>query len=112
MPPSVPSSAPPSNVFTLGKPKLNQRKGTAQLPVTVPAPGELALSGNGVAAAKAVRVNAVRVQTAVRVLIAAKGTKRRQLNRRGKVTVKPKITYTPDGGATATRSAKLTLIRR
>ena len=36
VPPPAASPAPPSNVFTLGKPKLNQRMGTAQLPVTVP----------------------------------------------------------------------------
>ena len=52
-PTSPPPPSPPSNEFTLGKPKLNKRKGTARLAVTVPGPGELALSGNGVKAAGA-----------------------------------------------------------
>ena len=112
VPPSAAPPAPPSNVFTIGKPKLNLRRGTAQLPVTVPAPGELALSGNGVAAAKAVRVNAVRVQTAVRLLIRARGAKLRKLIRTGRVVVRPKVSYTPDGGDRGTRSTGITLIRR
>ena len=112
VPPPAASPAPPSNVFTLGKPKLNQRRGTAQLPVTVPAPGELALSGGGLAAAKAVRVAAGRAQTAVLLVIRARGAKLRKLVRTGRVAVKPTITYTPDGGVLNTRSTKIALIRR
>jgi hypothetical protein len=107
VPPSATSPAPPSNLFTLGKPKLNQRRGTAQLPVTVPAPGELALSGNGVAAAKTVRV-----QTAVRLVIRASAAKLKRLVQTGRVTVKPKVTYTPDFGDPSTRSTKLGLSKR
>ena len=112
VPPPAASPAPPSNVFTLGKPKLNQRRGTAQLPVTVPAPGELALSGGGLAAAKAVRVAAGRAQTAVLLVIRARGAKLRKLVRTGRVAVKPTITYTTDGGVLNTRSTKIALIRR
>ena len=40
-PPASPPPPPlPSNEFTLGKPKLNEKKGTARLPATVPGPGE------------------------------------------------------------------------
>lgn len=112
VPPPAASPAPPSNVFTLGKPKLNQRRGTAQLPVTVPAPGELALSGGGLAAAKAVRVAAGRAQAEVLLVIRARGAKLRKLVRTGRVAVKPTITYTPDGGVLNTRSTKIALIRR
>lgn len=108
--PSPPS--PPSNEFTLGKPKLNKKRGTANLPLTVHAPGELSLSGNGVMAARAVGVNAVHAQGVVRLLIKAKGAKRRKLNETGKVTVKPKITYTPNGGNPRTQAARLTLRKR
>ncbi len=112
VPPSAASPMPPSNVFTLGKPKLNQRRGTAQLPVTVPGPGELGLSGNGVKVARAVRVNAARAQAPVQLLIAAMGAKRRRLNRTGKLTVRPTVTYTPDGGRPGIRSTKLRLVKR
>ena len=112
VPPAAAPPTPPSNAFTLGKPKLNLKRGRATLPVSVPGPGKLALAGDGVTAARALRVTAVGAQAAVRLPIAARGAKRRQLNRIGKVTVKPKITYTPDGGNPSTRSTKVTLIRR
>jgi hypothetical protein len=35
-----------SNRFTLGKVRLNRKRGTARLAVTVPGPGKLAISGN------------------------------------------------------------------
>ena len=38
----------PDNSFKIGKPKLNRRRGTATLPVTVPGPGTLGLRGDGV----------------------------------------------------------------
>lgn len=109
VPPSAASPAPPSNLFTLGKPKLNQRRGTAQLPVTVPGPGELELSGNGVKATRVVRIDAARPQGPVRLLIAAMGAKRSRLNRTGKFTVRPRVTYTPDGGDPSIQTVKLTL---
>jgi hypothetical protein len=109
--PSPPPS-PPSNQFSFGKPKRNLKRGATTLPVSVPGPGGLALAGKGVMAASAVRVNAGRAQATVRLLIAARGGKRKQLNRTGKVTVNPKVTYTPDGGNPSTRSTKLTLVKR
>ena len=38
----------PVNTLTAGKPKLNKKKGTAQIPVTVGDAGQLSLSGKGV----------------------------------------------------------------
>ena len=43
----------PSNTVRLGAPKLNRGNGSALLPVTVPGPGSLKLSGNGLKQAKA-----------------------------------------------------------
>ena len=40
----------PSNAFSLGKPTLNKKAGTAATPVTVPGAGTLTLGGKGVAA--------------------------------------------------------------
>ena len=44
--------------------------------------------------------------------IRAKGKKKLKLNDTGKVKVKPKITYTPTGGAPNTQSRKVKLRKR
>ncbi len=46
--PTVTIDQPP-NDFKIGKPKLNTKKGTAKLPVTVPGDGKLKLKGAGIA---------------------------------------------------------------
>ena len=102
----------PSNAFTLGQLQRSKRKGTATLTVNVPYPGELALTGNGVKTAGATRAVAVSTPGNVKLLIRAKGRKRRQLSETGKVNVKPTITYTPTGGDPSAQSPKLRLIRR
>jgi len=105
----------PSNTFTLGKVRRNRRKGTATLTATVPNAGELALSGKGVKRAGADGALAAKIVPAagkVKLLIRARGKKRRKLNETGKVTVKPKFTYTPTGGDPRTKSRKLTLRKR
>ncbi len=113
--PMPPPTSPPSNEFTLGKPKLNERQGTARLAVTVPGPGELALSGNGVKPARtavAGSANTVTAPGAVQLLIKAQAKTRIKLNETGKVAVKPRVTYTPTGGDPSTRSTKLKLEKR
>ena len=111
--PSAPRrpSSPPSNGFNLAKPKLNHKRGTARLAATVPAPGELALSGNGVKAAGAAGTRAVSAPGAVQLLIKAAGMKRRKLNETGKVTVTPRVTYTPTGGDPSARSRTVKLVK-
>jgi hypothetical protein len=102
----------PSNSFTLGKAKLNKKKGTATLTVDVPNPGELTGSGKGVkvaSAAGAVTSKTVTAPGKVKLTIKAKGKKKGTLNETGKVKVKPKITYTPTGGDPTTQSIKVKL---
>jgi hypothetical protein len=104
-----------SNSFSFGKSVLNKKSGTATLTVGVPNPGELALSGKGVKPAGAAgALVATKVATAgvVKLLIKAKGRKRRKLNETGKVKVKPKVTYTPTGGDPRTQSTKVKLKKR
>ena len=48
----------------------------------------------------------------VRLLIEAKGKKKRKLNPTGEVKVRPEITFTPTGGSANTQSAQVKLIRR
>jgi hypothetical protein len=101
----------PSNSFTLGKAKLNKKKGTATLTVDVPNPGELTGSGKGVKVAGAAgAVISKRVSAGkVKLTIKAKGKKQKTLNETGKVKVTPKVTYTPTSGDPSTRSIKVKL---
>lgn len=69
----------------LGKPRLNQRKGTARLAVTVPGPD------------------------AVRLLIRATRKQFRRLSETGKGTVPPRATYTPVGGSPGAQSTEIRL---
>ena len=96
---------PPSNDFTLGKPKLNKRKGTATIAATVPGPGNLLLSGKGL------RKRTKTAKGAGRVKLTVKGTSKtvKKLKRKGKARVKAKVTYTPTDGTANTESKKLTL---
>ena len=99
----------PTNAFALGPITRNKDKGTATLEVTVPNPGDLTVGGKGVKSAgggRAVTSKAVGGGP-VKLTIRAKGKKKRKLNDTGKVKVKPKITYTPTGGAPNTQSRKV-----
>ena len=100
----------PTNSFTLGKVSRN-KNGTATVTVNVPNAGELTGSGKGVkvaSAAGAVIAKSVSPPTAS-LKIKAKGKQRQKLNSTGKVTVKPKLTYTPTGGDPKTQSLKVKL---
>jgi hypothetical protein len=98
----------PSNAFSLGKPKLNRKKGTAREPVTVPGPGVLTLAGKAVAPTSL----PVGAAGAVNLTVRAKGKKRRKLNRVGSAKVKFTVTYTPTGGTPNSLSRKLVLKKR
>jgi TolB protein len=105
-------AAGPSNAFTFGQPKLNEKKGTAKLPVTVPGPGTLALSGKNVVAQRRHRSAAERPVTGpgtVNLLVKPRGKAKRRLGRIGKVKVKVTITFTPTGGSPASRQAAVKL---
>ncbi len=90
----------PTSDITLGKAK-SKSNGTAVLPVTVENPGVLAASGGGAAKASspdAVFAKQIAAAGTVKLKIKAKGLSKRKLARKGKVTVNPKITFTPTGG--------------
>jgi hypothetical protein len=89
----------PTSDIKLGKAK-SKSNGTAVLPVTVENPGVLTASGGGIAKVSSSAVEAKQVTTAgtVKLKLKAKGLKSRQLKRKGKVKVDPKITFTPTGG--------------
>jgi hypothetical protein len=109
------SPPPPSNAFTLHKVVRNEKKGTATLTVRVPGPGELTGSGGGVKAAsvaQAVTSKAVAGPGDARLLIKAKGKKRRKLNETGKVKLNVAVTFTPNGGNPSTKTVRVKLVRR
>jgi hypothetical protein len=99
----------PSNSFAFSYPKYKKKTGIAKLPVSVPNPGELAVSGKGVRSAGAGSAMSVSASGSVRLTVRAQGAKRKKLRRTGKVSVNVAITYTPTGGDPNTRSLKLQL---
>jgi hypothetical protein len=95
----------PTSTFTLDVITHNKRKGTATIAANVPNPGELTGAGSGGISKK------VRAPGKVRLLIKAKGKKKRRLNSNGKVKVRPEITYTPIGGSPNTRTMAIRLVK-
>jgi hypothetical protein len=83
----------PSNSFTLGKRKLNKRKGLASLTALLPGPGDLRLEGKAVKA----RDESVSGGEA-KLTVAPLRKTRRKLRRKGKAKVGLSVLYTPAGG--------------
>ncbi len=104
-PAKVTPPPPPSNAFKFGKLKLNEKKGTATLAVTVPGAGRLTLSGKGLKKASA----SAKQAGSVKLVVKAAGKAAKQLAANGKAKLKAKIAFTPAGGTTATQTKKLTL---
>lgn len=103
-PPDQPSPPPVvSNSFSLGKPKLNKKLGTAKLPVTIPGPGTLILSDKTVVRQQKTSAAA----GTVNLLVKARG--RKELLATGKVRVNVKVTFTPPGGTANSKSKTLIL---
>ena len=87
-----------SKKFTLGKPKLNKKKGTATLPVKVPGPGSLVLAGKGLKKATEQVAEVFVYGPEVKMPVKPKRKTKKTLNKKHKVKVKVKVTYTPNGG--------------
>jgi len=102
-----------SNSFSFGGVKLNEGKGTATLTVDVPGAGSVTLGGNGVVKQRPATTASASKITAkaatVKLKVKAKGRKKGKLNETGKVKVKAKITFTPTGGISASKTKKITL---
>jgi subtilisin-like proprotein convertase family protein len=99
----------PVNTVTAGKPKLNKKKGTARIPVTVGDAGQLNLSGKGVKSASASKAVAVGGPGTTTLTVKPKGKTRKKLNSTGKAKVKVTITFTPNGGAPSVTTKKIKL---
>jgi virginiamycin B lyase len=95
----------PANSFVLARPKLNKRNGTATLIATVPGPGALLLTGNGIKKLTKPASHPGPVQ----LTLAPQPKTSRRLGRTGRAKVTIRITYTPSGGDPNTKAKTLTL---
>jgi hypothetical protein len=103
-----------NNAFTVDGITRNKKRGTATVTVTLPHPGELIASGNGVTASstgRAVISKSVGVGQA-QLFVKAQGKKKRKLKRKGKAKLSLAITYTPTGGSANTQSVKVKLKKK
>jgi len=98
----------PSNRFSVGKAKLNRKQGTAKLPVEVPGPGKLKLSGKTVAGDSAKPKKA----TTVKLLVEPVGKAKRKLRRKGHANVRATVAYTPTGGKRRGKDVEVELRRK
>jgi hypothetical protein len=99
------TNATPSNAVSLGKAVLNKRKGTATVPVFVPGPGVVTLTGKGVIKQRREKASA----GIVSMLVKPAGKTKRKLNATGKAKVGITVTYTPTGGSSSSKSKSLVL---
>ncbi len=109
--PLPPAPAPvvvPSNSFKFGKVKLNKRKGTAKLQVTLPDTGTIVLAGRQI---KTVRRGVLAAGT-VGLTITPTGKLAHKLKLTGKAKATAKVTFTPTGGSAKTETKPLKLLRR
>jgi hypothetical protein len=108
-PPSIsPPPAPPSNLFSFGKVKLDKRNGTAKLQVTFPGPGKLVLSGKKIKKAE----RGVTREGSLYVTIVPKGKLAHKLMRTGTGRASVRVAFTPTGGSTNTETTSLKLVRK
>lgn len=97
-----PAPTPPSNAAKPGAVKPNS--GGATLTVTVPGPGALVASGKGLVSVTVQAKKAGPVQLALKLTSAEKKT----LAKKGKVTIKVKIVFTPTGGSPGVTTKSIT----
>lgn len=97
------------NVFKIGGLKLNKKKGTADLTLTVPGSGSLNASGKGLKGSGATATAAGDITLKVK----AAGRSRAKLADKGKLKLKVRLDWTPTGGSAApTQTDKITLKKK
>ncbi|MDX6615930.1 MAG: hypothetical protein QOD60_1021 [Solirubrobacterales bacterium] len=102
----------PTNTVTLGTTALNKKKGTATLNLTIPNPGQLTVSGDGVAAAAGSALATPVAAGPVQVSIRATGKKKKRLQDKHKVTLSVTIAYTPANGDPGTQTLQVKLQKK
>lgn len=101
---------PPSNAFTLSKPKL-KKNGTAVITAAIPGPGRIEILGSKTVQ-KANKIAAAGPAN-LKLTIKAKGKAAKKLRKKGKVKIKAQVRFTPEGagGAAKTLTKTVTLKR-
>lgn len=97
-----------SNAFTIGKPTLNKKKGTATLNIDLPGPGSVSLSGKSVASQELTAAAVGTVALTVKPTGKAKG----KLAKKGKLKIGFEVAYTPTGGAQGTQQKSIKLRKK
>ena len=97
----------PSNRFRLIDKRRNKRRGTAKMIVRVPGPGSMKLAGKSLAevSRRATGANSSKL----RLKVKPRGRLRNKLERRGRATARPKLTYEPAGGTERTKGKRVVL---
>lgn len=100
---------PPDNRLRVRNIIRNRRTGTGRMPVTLPGPGKVVLAGPKL---KRV-VRRVEAKATIRLQVRVRGKRNlRQLNRRGRIRPRLRVTYTPTGGTSRTRQRQVTLVKK
>lgn len=103
---SSPSGHGAGSRLRIGKPILDRRRGTAKLPVTVPAAGTLSLRGRLVKSPPRRTVAGART---VKLLVKPKAPTTRTLARKAKAKIKVLVTYARKGGGRETKAKAFSL---
>ena len=105
------TTPPPSNVFTFGKLKLNEKNGTATMQVNVPGAGTLTAVDAKRKAPKRIKKATTTAASAglAKLTLKATGAGKKTLAEKGKLIFKALVTFAPAGGSAATQSRVGTL---
>ena len=104
----------PPNTVKFGAFKRNLKKGSGKLSVKVPVAGALTLGGKGVVLQRPAGASADKAVGAgtVKLTVKAKGKQRKKLNKKGKVKLTLKVSFTPNFGSGKTQTKKVTLKKK
>lgn len=106
-PPAVVSPPLPSEIG-IGKLKLNKKKGTGILLVTVSGPGDLTLTGKDVAKSSRSSHGSEVLKLAVKPV----GKAKKHLRESGKAKLSLKLTFAPTAGPALTKATKASLVEK
>jgi hypothetical protein len=100
----------PSNDFSVAAITRDRKRGSATVVVNVSNPGVIAISGKGMKKSHASKN--VAVAGTVQFQIASAGARKRRLEKTGKVTLTPTLTFFPAGGDPASQAFTVRLRKR
>ena len=106
---SVAQTSAVAPIYKIGKAKLDKKKGTAKIPVSLPGNGRLKVTGKGVKAT----TKSVKAAKTLKLTIKAKGKALKKLRRSGKAKLKLKFGFLPSSsGALNAAQTKSVVLRK